>query len=325
MTTATTTTTTTPSSQPWQVLQAPAQALPRTQLQQRHHQQTQQPQKRIAFMFLTREQLPLAQLWGKFFDAPCNAARFTAYIHGNLSREHRAFLKTLFPHRIVPQMKTEWGSASLVEAERKMLKYALGNPHNERFVLLSESCAPLWSFSVVYSHFMGSPLSFVQSYDQPGKDGRGRYNANFLPEVTQAQWRKGSQWFEVDRELASAIVADVTYLPKFAAHCKPYACYCDEHYLATMLSILFPQRLTNRTMTWVAWPRQFASHPASFGAAEFNSTTPNTALLEDMRGGSRCQIERREAADRYCFLFSRKLLPETLEGLLVHAEFLGYA
>eukprot|EP00897_Mesotaenium_endlicherianum_P003821 jgi/Mesen1/3467/ME000195S02614 len=78
-------------------------------------------------------------------------------------------------------------------------------------------------------------------------------------------------------------------------------------------------------MTWTKWPSEDSSHPASFGAAEFNSTTPNTALLDEMRGGSRCQLWRREAAGHYCFLFSRKHRPEALEGLLAHAEFLGYA
>ncbi|KAF8101063.1 hypothetical protein N665_0211s0050 [Sinapis alba] len=99
--------------------------------------------------------------------------------------------------------------------------------------------------------------------DEEGPDGRGRYINGMEPEITLSQWRKGSQWFEVNRKLALEIVQDITYYPKFKDFCKP-PCYVDEHYIPTMLSIEKQILLANRTLTWTDWSGGGA-HPATFG------------------------------------------------------------
>ncbi|KAE8735629.1 hypothetical protein F3Y22_tig00000340pilonHSYRG00873 [Hibiscus syriacus] len=45
--------------------------------------------------------------------------------------------------------------------------------------------------------------------------GRGRYDPRMEPEVELSQWRKGAQWFEVNRRLAINIIEDVKYYSKF--------------------------------------------------------------------------------------------------------------
>jgi Core-2/I-Branching enzyme len=99
----------------------------------------------------------------------------------------------------------------MVDAERRLLANALLDPLNQRFVLLSESCIPLFNFSTIYDYLMQSELSFIGSFDDPRKSGRGRYNRYMFPAISLAEWRKGSQWFEVHRELANVIVTDRRY------------------------------------------------------------------------------------------------------------------
>ncbi|XP_022728060.1 uncharacterized protein LOC111283728 isoform X1 [Durio zibethinus] len=56
-----------------------------------------------------------------------------------------------------------WGATSMIEAERLLIEAVLDDPANQRFVLLSDSCIPLYNFSYVYSYLMSSPNSFVDS------------------------------------------------------------------------------------------------------------------------------------------------------------------
>lgn len=54
-----------------------------------------------------------------------------------------------------------WGESSMIEAERLLFAAALEDPANQRFVLLSDSCVPLYNFSYIYSYLMASSRSFV--------------------------------------------------------------------------------------------------------------------------------------------------------------------
>lgn len=86
-------------------------------------------------------------------------------------------LITLLNHFSSSFQQVEWGSVTLVDAERRLLANALLDFSNERFVLLSDSCIPLYNFSTVYKYLIGSIHSFVGSYDDPSRYGRGRYSS----------------------------------------------------------------------------------------------------------------------------------------------------
>uniref|UniRef100_A0A0D9VYL1 Uncharacterized protein n=1 Tax=Leersia perrieri TaxID=77586 RepID=A0A0D9VYL1_9ORYZ len=133
------------------------------------------------------------------------------------------------------------------------------------------------------------------------------YNWNMTPEVELEQWRKGSQWFEVDRELAIEIVKDTLYYPKFKEFCRPH-CYVDEHYFPTMLTIEAPQSLANRSITWVDWSRGGA-HPATFGRGDITEE-----FLRRVQEGRTCLYNGQNST--MCFLFARKFAPSALEPLL---------
>ncbi|KAL6957113.1 hypothetical protein U1Q18_045321 [Sarracenia purpurea var. burkii] len=210
----------------------------------------------------------------------------------------------------------EWGKMSMCDAERRLLANALLDISNEWFVLVSESCIPLYNFSVIYHYIMKSKHSFVGAFDDPGPYGRGRYNFNMAPEVNITQWRKGSQWFELNRKLAIYIVEDTIFYPKFYEFCKP-ACYVDEHYFPTMLTIQAGSLLANRSITWVDWSRG-GPHPATFGKSDV--TEP---FLKRLLEGQSCLYNNQPSS--VCFLFARKFAPNALEPLLLVApKYFGY-
>ncbi|MQM11116.1 hypothetical protein Taro_044020 [Colocasia esculenta] len=196
----------------------------------------------------------------------------------------------------------------MIEAERRLLANALLDFNNQRFVLLSEACIPLFNFKTVYSYLMNSTTNFIESYDELGPTGRGRYNRRMKHQVSLDQWRKGSQWFEMDRSLAVEIVSDQEIYPAFAKFCKP-SCYADEHYIPTFVNVRFGRHLNaNRSLTWVDWSRG-GPHPAKFWRGEVTFDR-----LEMMRSGSQCIYNGKKTTT--CYLFARKFLPNSLDRLL---------
>lgn len=263
---------------------------------------------KLAFMFLTVGPLPLAPLWEHFFRGG-DRNQYSIYIHSQTPSSSYS-PDSVFYGRHVRARVTKWGDISMCDAERRLLANALLDPQNERFILLSETCAPLRNFTFTYQYLVGSSQSFVGVFDDPSPVGRGRYDPRMLPEVSIEQWRKGAQWFEVSRELATFVVADVKYYPKFREFCQP-VCYVDEHYIPTMLWIEFRARVAMRSVTAVDWTRG-GSHPGEFGkddAVEF---------YRRIRSDEGCVYNGEPG--HVCYLFARKFLPDSLEPLLAIQE-----
>ncbi|KAK3021004.1 hypothetical protein RJ639_046034 [Escallonia herrerae] len=260
---------------------------------------------KVAFMFLTKGDLPLAPLWEKFFRG--HEGLYSIYVHCQSSFNGTFPGESVFRGRRIPSKEVEWGKFSMVEAERRLLANALLDFSNQRFVLLSESCIPLFNFSTIYSYLINSTETFVESYDLWGPVGRGRYNYRMKPLISLEQWRKGSQWFEGDRHLALEVVSDRRYFPLFKKYCKP-ACYSDEHYLPTFVSLRSWMKNSNRTLTWVDWSKG-GPHPA-----KFSRTHVTLELLQEMRYGHRCSYNGQST--NICFLFARKFSESALSRLL---------
>ncbi|KAL3586866.1 hypothetical protein D5086_013733 [Populus alba] len=242
---------------------------------------------KIAFMFLTKGPLPLAPLWERFLKG--HEGLYSVYIHPLPTFEAKFPSSSVFHRRQIPSQVAEWGRMSMCDAERRLLANALLDISNERF---------------------------IGAFDDHGPYGRGRYNENMAPEVSITQWRKGSQWFELNRKLAVKVVEDARYYPKFEEFCKP-SCYVDEHYFPTMLTIEAAPLLANRTLTWVDWSRGGA-HPATFGRADITEE-----FFKKIHEDTHCVYNNQSSP--VCFLFARKFAPSALEPLLhVSQNVLGF-
>lgn len=204
--------------------------------------------------------------------------------------------------------KVAWGSPLLTDAEKRLLANALLDFSNERFVLLSESCVPVYNFSTVYSYLINSAYSFVDSYDEPTRYGRGRYSRKMLPDIKLHHWRKGSQWFEVNRKIAIYIISDSKYYSLFKKFCRP-ACYPDEHYIPTLLNMFHGSVNANRSVTWVDWSIG-GPHPATYGADNITE-----GFLQSIRKNDTDCLYNEEPTS-LCFLFARKFAPSALAPLM---------
>uniref|UniRef100_A0ACD5WJ45 Uncharacterized protein n=1 Tax=Avena sativa TaxID=4498 RepID=A0ACD5WJ45_AVESA len=260
-------------------------------------------------MFLAgRGALPLAPLWERFFRG--HEGLFSVYVHAPPGLAMNFSTDSPFYGRQIPSQETSWGSISLLDAEKRLLANALLDFSNERFVLLSESCIPVQSFPTVRDYLVGSRHSFVEVYDVKTKQCRGRYNRRMAPAIRLPQWRKGSQWFEVSRDVATSVLADTTYYPLFRRHCRP-SCYPDEHYLPTTVNMLHGARNANRTVTFVDWSKG-GPHPAKYGARDV--TVKLIQGIRRTRSDRPCLYNSRPTS--MCYLFARKFTPDTLQPLL---------
>ncbi|KAL6007540.1 hypothetical protein ACLOJK_033038 [Asimina triloba] len=250
---------------------------------------------KVAFLFLSKGRLPLRPLWERFFKG--HDGLFSIYVHYSPEFKDQLPKSSVFFKRRIPSKQVEWGRPSMIDAERRLLANALLDSSNVRFVLLSETCIPLFNFTTIYNYLINSHHTFVSSFDDPRSMGRGRYSKRMQPAVSKSDWLKGSQWFEVNRRIAIKIVSDQKYYPIFGNYCKP-PCYMDEHYLPTLVTKLFPGLNSNRTITWADWSKA-GTHPTSF-------------LRRDI--SDRCTYNGRPGSP--CFLFARKFHRSSLGPLL---------
>ncbi|KAK7358269.1 hypothetical protein VNO77_00195 [Canavalia gladiata] len=260
---------------------------------------------KVAFMFLTKGPVSMAPLWERFFKG--NEGLYSIYVHSHPSFNETVSPSSVFHGRRIPSKEVKWGEFNMIGAERRLLANALLDFSNQRFVLLSESCIPLFNFSTIYDYLMNSTKTFVEAYDMPGAVGRGRYSPKMRPLIKLSQWRKGSQWFQIDRALAIEIVSDQLYFPVFEKYCRN-GCYGDEHYLPTLVSIKFWKTNSNTTLTWVDWSRG-GPHPS-----RFLRTDVTVDFLKRLRHGTRCSYNGNTTT--ICHLFARKFMPHALDRLL---------
>ncbi|KAF7034558.1 hypothetical protein CFC21_045556 [Triticum aestivum] len=259
---------------------------------------------KVAFLFLVRGDLPLRPLWEKFFAG--HEGLYSIYVHASPAYTGSPPADSVFYGRMIPSQNTSWGDMNLVHAERRLVATALLDLGNARFALLSETCIPLLSFPAAYAFLTGSNASFIDSFPT-----RARHVPFFTERnVSLAQWRKGSQWFEMDRPIAVELVAEERYMAVFRG--DHGIGNMEEHYLPTLVTLLgWGARAANRTLTYVAWPRP-GPHPATYGVRDVTAE-----LLEGMRrGNGECGYGRAGGAVEFCFMFSRKFSRDALAKLL---------
>ncbi|KAE8689347.1 Core-2/I-branching beta-1,6-N-acetylglucosaminyltransferase family protein isoform 2 [Hibiscus syriacus] len=289
---------------------------------------------KIAFLFIARNRLPLDMIWDAFFKGEEN--RFSIYVHsrpGFLLNRGTTRSAIFLNRQVNDSIQVDWGEATMIEAERILLRHALTDRYNERFVFVSDSCIPIYNFSYMYDYIMSTPTSFVDSFADTKE---GRYNPKMDPVIPVYNWRKGSQWVVLTRKHAEVVVNDTTVFPMFQQHCKAsciydcwpfyyfkkivvfeHNCIPDEHYVQTLLAQEgFEGEITRRSLIYSAWDLSASKdrerrgwHPVTY---KFSDATPE--LIKSIKDIDNIYYEtenRREWCSSKgkpapCFLFARK-------------------
>lgn len=90
---------------------------------------------------------------------------FSLYIHSGGQRDESGkpakTINAFADFEIFSFIPTGWGQPGLMKAERLLIQNALLDPDNQRFVLLSESCIPLYPPQTVYQQLMAESRSRI--------------------------------------------------------------------------------------------------------------------------------------------------------------------
>ncbi|CAI5534059.1 unnamed protein product [Closterium sp. Naga37s-1] len=302
------------------------------------------PIPKIAFLFLTRGPLPLAPLWERFFRN--HSAYFSAYMHAATPgyRVEPRVRKSL-NLRAVPSKPVFWGTLSIVEAIKRLLATALLDPHNVRFVVVSERDVPLHAFPTVYRYLLASNQSYVGGYRKFFRDNRAAIKV-FPRELLVDGWMHGECWVEMARPHAMEVVRDWEWHEKGRDYCavmqRPTCCV-DENLIHNIITSKHPHQVANRSVMSVDWQRK-TGHPHTYLPRDIspesmrsiqeewheNQKRPYSQPMfllpkesqQFVMSNRRCTVSGENAT---CWLFARKFIGLSLRALMdLPRDVLGY-
>eukprot|EP01025_Chloroclados_australasicus_P061176 TRINITY_DN799_c0_g1_i1.p1 TRINITY_DN799_c0_g1~~TRINITY_DN799_c0_g1_i1.p1 ORF type:complete len:501 (+),score=28.27 TRINITY_DN799_c0_g1_i1:147-1649(+) len=205
---------------------------------------------------------------------------FSVYVHNSPSFRGYPLKSIFYGHAVKDPIKATFAQHSLIEAERKLLQAALQDPLNTKFVLLSESCIPLYHPAFLYTQILNEQLSRLNSC----KKGINLSRWSVLmqtPHFNISHWRKSSQWWTITRAHAKLFIKDKHIDSQMKSYCSTKhmcgnetrlrVCIGDESYTPTLLAAYHLQNETDcmgfstradwSEKTW--HPREFESHDIS--------------------------------------------------------------
>eukprot|EP00210_Caulerpa_lentillifera_P002796 g2671.t1 len=199
-----------------------------------------------------------------------NQSLFSVYTHPGINFKFPAtsiFYAKEISDRV--DARHSWGKFKLVEAELHLLRAALKDIRNKKFVLLSESCIPLYPPEVIYAQLMSETKSRMHSCGGQGSAHLYRYSPKMKGMYfSRKNWHKSSQWFALNRAHAEVVVNETYVKKRFRKYCNGAHgrrfCVSDEHYIPSTLNAygLAYQTDCKGTVTFAKF--HGGAHPISF-------------------------------------------------------------
>jgi len=218
---------------------------------------------KIAFLFLTYNNLKRPDIWNKFFAINTKLAnktqsidntsdyshKFTIYNH---AKEKDKITDILLKDKHIPDhIDTCWGCFSTVEANILMIKDALKDPLNKKFILVSDSCSPIVSFKKLYKELFKddkSRINFLKNNNTPE-----RYDQIIDPTFPKSEFKKHcAQGLIINRTYAEILINS---LNEYKDKWKNMTCV-DEHYFGNLLRVLDPyfnENTNQKNITFDMW------------------------------------------------------------------------
>ncbi|KAK9815401.1 hypothetical protein WJX72_003085 [[Myrmecia] bisecta] len=232
---------------------------------------------KVALLFLTRGDMPYEAVWRSFLEGvpgpagsnnqslPPWESHFAVHVHPAMDYTYPK--GSLFEGRETPERaQVAWGQFSVMQAELNLFAAALADPQAQRFVLLSESCIPLYPALLVYIQLMSETKSRLNACTKPDdpNDANSRNEFRWHTDMKTdfldiSHWRKSSQWVGLIRKHAEVVHNDERVREKFKSECwvdqenmdkgQPLRRFCvsDEHYIPTLIASLNLENETDCT------------------------------------------------------------------------------
>lgn len=222
---------------------------------------------KVALLFLTVKDINQSQIWKEQLE---NDSRFSIYIHSKEKMKDHYFSK----HRIKKIVPTSW--AYHVYAWQELIKIAVKDPQNKKFILVSESCLPLMPLNEIYDFLIQDENSYM-TFTRPFWPNRHNREVIELPK--EHRW-VGSEWIILNRSHANLVAQDKDIIKVVSRHGSD-----AESYFPSLLSyhgMLFDEDVLQIPTTYTNWKLGHDSHPYTFEDA----SPMNLQLLKEARNAN---------------------------------------
>jgi hypothetical protein len=200
---------------------------------------------KIAFCFLCYGQPYNINIWKDFFNN--NNDKYSVYLHPKyLSKVSDPFFKSKIIKNRIP---TEWGDISLVQATINLFKEAFLDDNNKKFILLSETCLPLYNFNYIYNKILENNITYIHHLPwDTNKMKKERYSKLLNQEQIDFKYfRKQSQWLIFSRD-------DYTFLINHIKHINDYKnMFAPDEQFFINLFTQYKRQFINQMTTYVDW------------------------------------------------------------------------
>ena len=163
---------------------------------------------KIAFLFLIYDCIHHEPLWETYFHGAASSEHYSIYVH---AKSRAKPLSPFFEKAHLPAadvVETAYADISLVQAMRTLLRAALQDPANRKFVFVSGACVPVKPFSFAYASITGTDSCRFSAMVDLGNDDREQQRkliaAGARHGLEQNHVAKASQWSILNHRVASA-------------------------------------------------------------------------------------------------------------------------
>lgn len=218
---------------------------------------------KVAFLFLTVGDVYHEPNWVNYFAG--NEEYCSIYVHPKNGVSPQSYFA---PYVIEERVPTRWENT--MKAQIALLREALKDPNNTKFVILSETTVPITSFKYAYDRILRHPYSefYYALYPYPAEKPMEMippYTSQFYvnyPDKDRAfgdlkPLHKNSTWIVLNRKHAQLMADDSTYIDIFAS-----APHDTEHYPSSIISYHgLLHEVVKEDLTFVVWCPETVSYP----------------------------------------------------------------
>ena len=184
--------------------------------------------KKIAFLFLIYDIINQEELWFKWLEN-VDKNKYSIYIH----YKYDVPLKYFNDYKLINCVETEYCKTSIVSAHNVLIKEALKDELNYKFINLSQSCLPLKKFDYIYDKLILDDYCYFNITSGNVENEIFPRCNELLNYFDKSVISKSSNWFILNREISSLVLLGEHKLLQYFENI-----YCpEEHYFIMIVKI----------------------------------------------------------------------------------------